>query len=165
MNGANMVESSILKSLTFFDEMSDDMLRRLAEIAKIKEYSEGEVLGKQRREAKYLSMVLEGEISLEFESLTGKLVRLETIVTGGTIGISSLIEIEDKTYMSDARALVSPTRVLEFLASDLMLLFYQNFELGFLFMRQIARVAKRRLMYRTHLIPQILALPKENTWT
>jgi len=59
----------------------------------------------------------------------------------------------------------SPQPSVEFLASDLMLLFYQDFELGFLFMRQIARVAKRRLMYRTHLIPQILALPKNDTWT
>ena len=45
----------------------------------------------------------------------GKIVRLETVVAGSAIGFSSLIEMEEKTYLTDARVL-SPTRVLRFLA-------------------------------------------------
>ncbi|GAB6907654.1 hypothetical protein DESC_10004 [Desulfosarcina cetonica] len=152
-----MVDPAILKSLAFYDDLSDEMIGRLAAIAEVREYQEGHFLNKQRRGAKYFYNILDGEISLEFESLTGKIVRLETIVAGGAIGFSSLIEMEEKTYLSDARA-ISPTRVLRFLASDMMLLFYQDFELGFLIMRRIAKIAKRRLMYRTHPIPQILSI-------
>lgn len=150
----DMVDPAILKSLAFYEDFSDEMIERLAAIAQIREYQEGEFLNKHRRDAKYFYNVLEGEISLEFESLMGKIVRLETVVADSAIGFSSLIEMKEKSYLTDARAL-SPTRVLRFLASDMMLLFYQDFELGFLMMRKIAYIAKRRLMYRTHPIPQI----------
>ncbi|BBO85998.1 hypothetical protein DSCO28_65640 [Desulfosarcina ovata subsp. sediminis] len=152
-----MVDPALLKSLAFYDDLSDAMIDRLASIAEIREYKEGDFLNKHRRGAKFFYNILDGEISLEFESLTGKIVRLETIVAGGAIGFSSLIEMEEKTYLSDARA-ISPTRVLRFLASEMALLFYQDFELGFLIMRRIAKIAKRRLMYRTHPIPQILSI-------
>ena len=152
-----MIDPAILKSLAFYEDFSDEMIDRLAAIAQMREHQEGEFLNKRRRGARYFYNVLEGEISLEFESLLGKIVRLETVVAGSAIGFSSLIEMEEKTYLTDARA-ISFARVLRFPASDVMLLFYQDFELGFLMMRRIAYIAKRRLMYRTHPIPQILSV-------
>lgn len=149
-----MVDPAVLKTVAFFDDLSDEMIDRLAAIGELKACREGDFLNDRRRTAKFFYIVLEGEISLEVESLTGKTVRLETIVPGGAIGFSSLIEMENKTYLTDARAM-SPTRVLRFPAAELLLQFYQDFELGFLIMRRIAYIAKRRLLHRTHPIPQI----------
>lgn len=148
-----MIQSEILRSFSFFEELSDVMLERVAAVAELRHYGEGVFLNKRKRAADYFYLILEGEISLEAESLTGKTVRLETITSGGAIGFSSLIETEAKRYISDARAL-TPVKLLRFLSDDLTLLFYQDFELGYLVMKKIALVAKRRLRYRTHPIPK-----------
>ena len=149
-----MVPPEILASITFFEELSDEMIRQLAAIAELKVYPEGVFLENRKRSANYFYIILEGEIGLQVESLTGKTLRLETITPGGAIGFSSLIEMENKRYISDARTL-TPVKVLRFVADDMMLRFYQNFEMGFLIMKKIALIAKRRLVYRTMPIPKL----------
>lgn len=149
-----MVPVDILKSTAFFEELSEEMVRRLAAVAELKAYPEGIFLDQRKRVANYFYIILEGEVSLQMESLTGKTVRLETITPGGAIGFSSLIDMASKRYISDAKTL-SPVKLLRFRADDMMLLFYQNFELGFLIMKKIAYIAKMRLMYRTHPIPNV----------
>jgi len=149
-----VVPIDLLTTTDFFDELSDDMIRRLADVAELKRYPAGVLLNEGKRSAKYFYLILEGDISLQMESLTGKTVRLETITPGGAIGFSALIEMEPKRYIGDAKVL-TPVKALRFSADQLMLLFYQDFELGFLFMKKIARIAKRRLVYRTLPIPKI----------
>jgi len=149
-----VVDPNILKEIRFFEELSDERIERLAAIAELRMYEQGAFLNKQKRAADYFYIILEGEISLQIESLTGKTVRLETVGAGGAVGFSALIEMEQKSYLSDAKTL-TPVKVLRFPANELTLLFYQDFELGFLMMKKIALVAKRRLMYRTHPIPKV----------
>jgi CRP/FNR family cyclic AMP-dependent transcriptional regulator len=149
-----MVSADILKEAPFFEELNDSMIERLAAIAELKAYPEGVFLNQRKRTATYFYIVLEGEISLQMESLTGKTVRLETISIGGAIGFSSLIEMENKRYVSEAKTLTQ-VKVLRFSADEMTLLFYQDFEMGFLIMKKIAWIAKRRLMYRTLPIPKL----------
>ena len=144
-----MVPPQILKDLTFFEELSDAMIADLASLAEIKAYPEGAFLNKKKKDADFFYILLEGEISLEVDSLTGKTVRLETIAPGGAMGFSSLIEMGSKHYISDARAL-SPTKILRFPSLEMSRLFYQDFELGYLIMKKIAWVAKQRLVNRTY---------------
>jgi hypothetical protein len=44
---------------------------------------------------------------------------------------------------------------VRFDANALTMLFYQDFELGYLMMKKIALIAKRRLMYRSFPIPKV----------
>ncbi len=149
-----MVSPDILRSLVFFEELSDEMIERLAAIAELRAYREGAFLNKRKKEALYFYIILEGEICLEVESLSGNTIRLETIVSGGAIGFSALIETETKRYISDAKAL-TPVTVLRFRATDLQLLFFQDFELGYLIMKKIALIAKQRLTNRTHPVEKL----------
>lgn len=144
-----MVPTKILRDLSFFEELSDSMIERLAAVAELKSYPAGTFLNQRKREAHTFYIVLEGEISLEVESLTGQTVHLETIVPGGAMGFSSLIEMPSKSYLSDARA-ISPVKILRFRSDALIQLFYQDFELGYLMMKKIAWIAKMRLVYRTY---------------
>ncbi|WP_419655788.1 putative cyclic nucleotide-binding domain protein [Desulfosarcina variabilis str. Montpellier] len=144
-----MVSPQMLTDLSFFEELSESMIKRLACLAEIKTYPEGEFLNKKRKEANFFYILLEGEISLEVESLTGKTVRLETIAPGAAMGFSSLIDMAPKRYLSDARAL-TPVKILRFPSHEMSLLFYQDFELGYLIMKKIAWVAKQRLINRTY---------------
>ena len=149
-----MVPVEMLRSAAFFEELSDEMVGRLAAIAELKQYAAGTFLNQSNKTARYLYIVLDGNISLQVESLTGKTVRLETITPGGAIGFSSLIDMENKRYISDAKV-ISGAKVLRFDADALTLLFYQDFELGYLIMKKIALIAKLRLMYRTFPIPKV----------
>ena len=149
-----MVSRDILKPLSFFEELSDSMIERLASIAELRVYQEGDFLNNKKKDAVYFYIIIEGEISLEVESLTGKKVRLEIIAPGGAIGFSSLIETESKQYISNARALTR-VKILRFRADEMTMLFYQDFELGYLVMKKIALIAKRRLVYRTHPIERL----------
>jgi CRP/FNR family transcriptional regulator, cyclic AMP receptor protein len=149
-----VVTPSVLGTLDFFNELSDEMISRLAAIAELREYEAGVFLNQRKSRADYFYIIISGEISLEIESLTGKTVRLETIVPGGAIGFSSLIESEQKRYLSDAKTL-TPVTLLRFKSDDMKMLFYQDFELGYLIMKKIALIAKQRLVYRTYPIPKL----------
>lgn len=152
-----MVPFETLRQTAFFEELSDTMLQRLSAIAKLKLFSKGVFFSNGKAKttsARYFYIVLEGDISLQIESLTGKTIRLETIAPGAAIGFSSLIEMKKKRYVSDAKTLTK-VKVLRFSADEMMMLFYQDFEMGFLVMKKIALIAKRRLVYRTYPIPSV----------
>ncbi|GAB6907095.1 hypothetical protein DESC_390062 [Desulfosarcina cetonica] len=144
-----MVPTKTLRDLSFFEELSDSMIERLAAAAELKSYPAGSFLNQRKREAHTFYILLEGEISLEVESVTGQTVHLETIVPGSAMGFSSLIEMPSKSYLSDARA-ITPVKILRFRSDALIQLFYQDFELGYLMMKKIAWIAKMRLVYRTY---------------
>ena len=144
-----MLNQDILKSVGFFEEMPEEILENLSKLADLRQYKKGEYLNKQKRSADYFYIILEGSISLELEDITGKMTYLETLMPGAALGFSSLIEARPKEYLTDARVL-APTRAIRFRASDLLPLFYQNYELGFLMMKRIALIVLRRLIYRTH---------------
>jgi CRP/FNR family cyclic AMP-dependent transcriptional regulator len=57
------------------------------------------------------------------------------------------VDTEMKKYTSHARAL-SPTKLFCWDGAELERLFYQDYEMGFLFMKRIARIAKSRLQRR-----------------
>jgi CRP-like cAMP-binding protein len=149
-----MVAPELLKDVPFFEELPNNMLERLAAIAEIKTYPKDHYLDKTRTSANNFYLVLDGEISLQMDSVTGKTIRLETISHGGAIGFSSLIDMDPKRYTSDAKTL-TPVKLLRFKADEMMLLFHQDFELGYLIMKKIAWIAKRRLMHRTRPIPKL----------
>ncbi|BBO77892.1 hypothetical protein DSCW_53090 [Desulfosarcina widdelii] len=149
-----MIDKSILKPIRFFEELSDLMLESISSISELRIYSSNTYLNRRRRSADYLYVILEGEVVLEIESLTGNIVPIETIGAGEVIGISSLIEPEKSEYLSDAKTLV-PTKALRIRSDQLFVLFYQNFELGFLIMKKIAYITRLRLTQRTHPIPKI----------
>ena len=155
-----MVNQDFLKSVGFFEEMSEEILEGLSKLADLREYKEGEYLNKRKRSADYFYIILEGSISLELEDITGKMTYLETLMSGAALGFSSLIEVRPREYLTDARVL-TPTKAIRFRASDLSPLFYQNYELGFLMMKRIALIAQHRLIYRTHPIGQV-ANPQSN---
>ena len=155
-----MVKRDILRSVDFFGEMSEEILEILSKLADMRQYKEGEYLNKRKRSADHFYIILEGSISLELEGVTGKMTYLETLMPGAALGFSSLIEARSREYLTDARVL-TPTRAIRFRASDLLPLFYQNYELGFLVMKRIALIAQSRLISRTHPIGRV-ANPQSN---
>ncbi len=64
-----------------------------------------------------------------------------------TFGFSALVDTEEKNYTSSAKALTD-VKLYNWKAADLEALFSQDFEMGFLFMKRIAKITKTRLQIR-----------------
>ncbi len=72
---------------------------------------------------------------------------IDTLGRGRIFGFSALVDTEQKKYTTHAKAIID-TKLFTWEANELERLFYQNFEMGFLFMKRIAKIAKTRLQIR-----------------
>jgi hypothetical protein len=61
-----------------------------------------------------------------------------------TFGLPSLVDMERKRYLIYAKVLVN-TKVFAWRGADLEKLFFEDFEMGFYFMRRIAKILNTRL--------------------
>ncbi len=86
-------------------------------------------------------------MGLEIEKNSSTRILADTLPQGRTFGFSALVNTEEKKYTSSAKAMTD-TKVFLWKASDLETLFHQDYELGLLFMRRIAKIIKTRLQIR-----------------
>ncbi len=142
-----MTDSRELKSIILFGYLKDSMLEKIADIVIISEYRGGEYIFKEGAAAKNLYAIIRGKVGLEIEKDSNTQVLINTIGEGQTFGFSSLVDTEEKSYTSSAKAM-EDTEAFTWEATDLEALFAQDFELGFQFMRRIAKIIKTRLQIR-----------------
>jgi len=136
-----------LKSIILLSHLTDPMLEKLSEITLTAEYSAGDYIFREGDYARYLYAIVDGKVGLDLEKTTGNLVMIDTIARGRTFGFSALIDTEQKKYTTHARA-ITDTKLFAWEGTELEMLFYQDYEMGFLFMKRIAKIAKTRLQIR-----------------
>ena len=142
-----MVELDDLKSVILLSHLTDTMLERLVEITLTTEHRAGDYVFKEGAYARYLYAIIDGKVGLELEKTSNSVVMIDTIGRGRTFGFSALVDTEQKKYTTHARA-ITDTRLLAWEGSALEMLFYEDYEMGFLFMKRIAKIAKTRLQIR-----------------
>jgi len=142
-----MLNIDDLKSSIMLSHLNDTMLKKISGITLISEYSAGYYIFKEGDYAKYLYSVIDGKVGLELEKTTNTLTMIDTITRGHTFGFSSLVDTELKKYTTHAKALTD-TKLYTWEAANLEKLFYEDYEIGFLLMKRIAKIAKTRLQIR-----------------
>ncbi len=142
-----MVNLDDLKSIILLSHLTDAMLEKLSEVTLIAEHGAGDYVFKEGDYARYLYAIVDGKMALELEKTSGSLVTIDTIARGRTFGFSALIDTEQKKYTTHARS-VAETKLFAWEGTDLEMLFYQDYEMGYLFMKRIAKIAKTRLQIR-----------------
>ena len=142
-----MLKIEYLKSIIMLSDLNDTMLKKMFKVTKKTNYSSGEYIFKDGEYADALYSVIEGKVALELEKDTNTLIMINTITRGYSLGFSALVDTEQKKYDSHAKALTDTT-LLKWNGEDLQKLFYQDYEMGYLFMKRIAKIAKRRLQVR-----------------
>ena len=142
-----MVELDNLKSIILLSHLTDPMLEKLADVTLTAEYMAGDYIFKDGDYARYLYAIIEGKVGLELEKATNIPVTMDTIGRGRTFGFSALVDTEQKKYTTHARAL-EDTKLFVWDATELEMLFYKDYEMGYLFMKRIAKLAKTRLQIR-----------------
>jgi CRP/FNR family cyclic AMP-dependent transcriptional regulator len=144
---SQMVVLDDLKSIIMLSYLTDPMLKKIAEVTTIMEFGTGSYIFREGEYARYLYSVIAGKVGLELEKTASNVVLLDTIGRGRTFGFSALIDMEPKKYITHAKALAD-TRLFTWDGADLERLFYEDFEMGFLLMKRIAKIAKTRLQAR-----------------
>jgi CRP/FNR family cyclic AMP-dependent transcriptional regulator len=142
-----MPEMEDLKSIIMLSDLNASMLEKMLKVTKKTTYSKGEYIFKEGDYAEYLYAVLNGKVGLELQKNTNTLVMMNTIPRGYAFGFSALVDAEEKKYISHAKAL-SDVTLLKWSIEDLQKLFHKDYEMGYLLMKRIAKIAKKRLQVR-----------------
>jgi CRP-like cAMP-binding protein len=142
-----MIDLKGLKSIIQLNYLNDFMLEKLIRITDIIEYKKGDYIFKEGDDAKIIYAVIDGKIGLEMEKNSSTRILIDKIIQGMMLGFSALVDTEDKSYTTSARVLTD-TRLYAWKAEDLEALFSQDYEMGFLFIKRIAKIVKARLQIR-----------------
>lgn len=142
-----MPEIEDLKSIIMLSDLNDDMLKKMLKVTKKTTYSSGEYIFKEGDYAEYLYAVLNGKVGLELQKNTNTLVMMNTITRGYAFGFSALVDTEQKKYISHAKVLTD-VNLLKWRVEDLRKLFHKDYEMAYLLMKRIAKIAKKRLQNR-----------------
>jgi CRP/FNR family transcriptional regulator, cyclic AMP receptor protein len=142
-----MPEMEDLKSIIMLSDLNAAMLEKMLKVTKKTTYSSGEYIFKEGDYAEYLYAVLDGKVGLELQKDTSTLVMINTISRGYALGFSALVDTENRRYISHAKAL-SNVSLLKWSVEDLRRLFHKDCEMGYLLMKRIAKIAKKRLQVR-----------------
>ena len=142
-----MTNFNKLKSIIMLSRLKDSMLDELSNITSIVAYRSGDYIFNEGEDAKNLYALIEGKVRLEIDKKYATRISINDIVQGMVFGFSALIDTEKKNYTTYAKALTD-VKLYKWEALDLETLFNQDFEIGFLFMKRIARIIKTRLQNR-----------------
>lgn len=142
-----MLRIEDLKSIIMLSDLNDTMFEKILKVTKKTNYSSGEYIFREGDYAEHLYSVIEGKVGLELQKNTNTLIMINTITQGYSFGFSALVDTEQKKYASHAKALTD-TKLLKWSGENLQKLFYEDYEMGYLFMKKIAKIAKRRLQDR-----------------
>ena len=136
-----------LKSIIMLSDLNDTMFEKMLKVTKKTNYSSGEYIFREGDYAEHLYSVIEGKVGLELQKNTNTLIMINTITKGYSFGFSALVDTEQKKYASHAKVLTD-TKLLKWSGENLQKLFYEDYEMGYLFIKRIAKIAKRRLQVR-----------------
>ena len=147
MSKEKMVNYNDLKSIIMLKYLNDSMLDKLSSITHIEAYRSGNYIFNEGEDAENLYAVIEGKVRLAVDKQYPAQISISDITRGMTFGFSAAVDHEKKTYMAYAEA-ITDVKLYKWEAADLQTLFYQDFEMGFLFMKEIAKIIKDRLRIR-----------------
>jgi CRP-like cAMP-binding protein len=142
-----MINFNEFKSIIMLNHLEDSMLEKLSRITSIVEYKSGDYIFNEGENAQNLYAVIEGKVRLEIDKKHITRISINDIVQGMVFGFSALIDTEKKKYTTYAKALTD-VKLFKWEAPNLETLFNQDFEMGFLFMKEIAKIIKTRLQIR-----------------
>ena len=147
MSKEKMVNYNDLKSIIMLNYFKDSMLVKLSSITNIEKFRSGDYIFNEGEDAKNLYALIEGKVRLEIDKKYTTRISINDITESMIFGFSALVETEKKNYTTYAKA-ITDVKLYKWKATDLETLFNQDFEMGFVFMKEIAKIIKTRLQIR-----------------
>ena len=135
-----------LQSIKVLSDLKEDKLKKIEKISSVVSFKVGDVVFRENDYADYLFSVISGRVALELSINSSNRCRVKDVFAGETFGISSVVDTGQRTYIADGIA-VQDSQMFRWRGSDLEKLFYEDYETGFLFMRNVGKILKNRLNY------------------
>jgi CRP-like cAMP-binding protein len=143
MGKEKMVNYNYLKSIIMLNYLKDSMLDKLSSIASMEEYRSGDYIFNEGEDTKNLYALIEGKVRLEIDTIYTTRISINDITQSMIFGFSAIVDTEKKNYTTYAKA-ITDVKLYKWEATDLETLFNQDFEMGYLFMKVIAKIIKTR---------------------
>jgi len=141
-----MVEKEILKQILFLNDLADPVLDKIAAIAKFETFDEQSILFHQHQELTHLYMLVSGKVFLNIETASGKLLTLDKIYEGRTIGISALMPDSASTYTALCK---EKSSIITMSGEKMHQLFTNDFKIGHILMLKVLKLFKSRMEMHT----------------
>lgn len=137
-----MISPEVLRRYTYFVGLSDESLKQLAMIAEEKAVSANSVMFREGDPASHLSIILKGEVNIQYILGNDELRTVDTLVDGDLLMWSALVEPYKATALGTT---TKETRLARIDAAKLRLLCEKEPILGYRLMTQVARLLAHRL--------------------
>ena len=139
-----MVTSEDLKVSSFFKDLPDTYLEKIAELCSEEEFQAQDIIVNEDDEANKLFILMEGSIAIQLPLKKYHYVIISTLEEKGVLfGWSSLVE--PKRYSAAVKCL-DKTKVLSLRGKELEKLFQDDPVMGLAFMKKVANLIDQRLI-------------------
>lgn len=137
-----MISLDDMKRIEFFADLTEEELKTLQELCEEKEYRKGEVIFEEDSPAENLYVLKRGKISIDIKVTGGRMLSVLTISKfAEPFGWSALVA--PFRFTASARCIEDST-VISIDGKKLMALIEQDYRMGFLIMRRIAKIISSR---------------------
>jgi CRP/FNR family transcriptional regulator, cyclic AMP receptor protein len=137
-----MISPEVLRRYPYFAGLSDESLKQLAMIAEEKTVPANSVMFREGDPASHLSVILKGEVNIQYMLGNEELRTVDTLVEGDLLMWSALVEPYRATALGTT---TKDTRLARIDAAKLRLLCENEPILGYRLMTQVARLLAHRL--------------------
>ncbi|MBF0201608.1 MAG: cyclic nucleotide-binding domain-containing protein [Desulfamplus sp.] len=142
-----MVPIDQLKKIEFLHDLPDNILDKIAPVARLENFEAGAVLINQNKEQQTIYMLTTGKIFLNSISpLTAKVLTLEYIMPGQSFGLSTLLGKANSTFTAVCQ---EPCEVITLSGNEMNQLFLSDFTVGYAVMLRVAGILKDRMKKHT----------------
>ncbi len=142
-----MITLDFLENVEVFKDLDDDQLIQIQQYCQVAEFSRGEKIFSAGEEPQYLWVVMEGQVTLQWE-MPGSAVLPESTISRlseyNTFGWSSLVP--PYRYRLSAYCATRTCKVLQVERKALIQLFEQNADIGYKVMLKLLSVVGSRFL-------------------
>jgi CRP/FNR family transcriptional regulator, cyclic AMP receptor protein len=139
-----MSYTHLLERVDVFDELSHERLERISNICVEHRYNQGDLIFQENTRSDGLYVILNGEVEIQVDPHTtdgdqqapGGPLTLAKLRRGQSFGEVALVD--EGMRSASARCATSDTRLLQIRRVDLLEICHEDFELGFILMRNLA---------------------------
>jgi CRP-like cAMP-binding protein len=140
----NMIEMADLRLVNMLKPLDDSRLERMRDLASLESVRKGHFFYHVDYPADKIYAILSGRVGLALAKHPDHHTWLVEIGASNTFGVSAAIFTPGRTHMTCAKALTD-VKAICWQSEELQNLFEQDFELGYRFMSELARIIKDRL--------------------
>ncbi len=137
-----MISPEVLRRYPYFAGIDDESVTELAMIAEEKVIPANTVMFREGDPATHFSIILKGEVNIQYYLGSGELRTVDTLVEGDLLMWSALVEPYKATALGTS---TKETRLARIDATKLRLLCENEPILGYRFMTQVAKLLAHRL--------------------